>query len=102
MQDGDAGLRRHAYATTKALSACNGTDGLIATLDQRAEGVDEILDLCFLKPEEIELPRDLVQLGHGLLVSDAIGIHVYLLHLAKCSIGKPQKIEGTERLTILK
>jgi hypothetical protein len=55
-----------------------------------------------LEPEKIELPRDLVQLGHGLFVGDAIGIHVYVLHLAKCSIGKQQKIKGTERLTILK
>jgi len=100
-QDGYAGLRRHAYATTRARLASNGVGGLVV-LDQRAKGVDEIFDLGFLQPEKIELPCDLVQLSHGLFVGDAIGIHVYVLHLAKCSIGKQQKIKGTERLTILK
>jgi hypothetical protein len=55
-----------------------------------------------LHAEEIELPCDLVQFRHGLFVGYAIGIHVYFLHLAKCSIGKQQKIKGTESLTILK
>ncbi len=69
---------------------------------KRAEGVDEVFDLSFLEAKEIELPGDLVQLCHCLFVCDAIGIHVYLLHLAKCSIGKPQKIKGTAELAILK
>ena len=81
--------------------AGDGVGGLVV-LNQRAKGVDEIFDLGFLQPEEIELPCDLVQLSHGLFVGDAIGIHVYVLHLAKCSIGKQQKIKGTEQLTILK
>jgi hypothetical protein len=81
--------------------AGDGVGGLVV-LDQWAKGVDEILNLGFLQPEEIELPCDLIQLSHGLFVGDAIGIHVYLLHLAQCSIGKQHKIKGTEQLTILK
>jgi hypothetical protein len=101
-QDGYAGLRRHALATTTSELAGDGVGSLVVVLDQRAKGIDEIFDLGFLQAKEIELPRDLVQLCHGLFVGDAIGIHVYLLHLAKCSIGKQQQNEGTTRASILK
>jgi hypothetical protein len=93
-----AGMRCNNYAEL----AGDGVGGLVVILNQWTKGVDEVFDLGFLQAEEIELPRDLVQLGHGLFVGNAIGIHVYLLHLAKCSIGKQQQNEGTERVTTLK
>src|SRR5512140_3223089 len=59
---------------TRKLS-CDGVGGLIVAVDQGTEGVDQVFDLGLLQPEEIELPGDLVPLGHGLFVGDAIGIH---------------------------
>jgi hypothetical protein len=55
--------------------SCDGVGGLIVTVDQRTKGVDQVFNLSLLQPEEIELPGDLVQLGHGLFVGYAIGIH---------------------------
>lgn len=66
-----------------------GVGRLVVVLDQGAEGVDQILDLGLLYAEQIEFSGDLAQLGHGLFVGNAIGIHFVLLHWAKCSIGFP-------------
>jgi hypothetical protein len=59
-QDGDAGSRRHALATTSGELTGDGVGGLVAVLNQGAKRVDEVFDLSFLHAEEIELPRDLV------------------------------------------
>src|SRR6185437_3584490 len=94
-----AGMR---YRQPRPGSAGDSVGGLVVALDQGPESVDEVFDLSFLQAEEIEFPCDLVQLCHCLFVCDAVGIHVYLLHLAKCSIGKHLQIKGTAGLTILK
>jgi len=86
---------RHTLGRCEGL-ACDGVDGLVAALDQRAEGVDEVFDLGFLQTEEVEFAGDLVELRHGLFIGDAIGIHVYSLHRAKFSIGRQLKNQGTE------
>lgn len=58
----------------------DGVGSLVVVLDQGTERIDEIFDLGLLHSEQIELPCDVVQLGHGLFIGDAIGIHICPLH----------------------
>src|SRR3569833_1109769 len=104
MQECRHGGRHEMRRNAKSLS-CDGVGSLIVAVDQGAEGVDQVFDLGLLQPEEIVLPGDLVQLGHGLFVGDAIGVHSSprsAMYWAKFSIGPDWKYRRYPRSSTLK